>query len=891
MAFPSEMALQTSPLFYSLAHSPSSLSVRDVTLVCEDGREYCHSLILAASSSMWKEMLPPDLSHHIVLLPHVRLELLRPLIRFLYTGLATPASEKAGDIGSLLGAILPHLNLKVSNKSLTVEAQYVDPDTETRDMTGYLAVSQTDIMTSWAREFEEDYHESLPEDTQLIRSTSIEDKAEPDPLLINENIFQSGTMKKDDNKSCSVCGKVFLYPKDVKKHELVHQQTFPFCCKLCKKGVRNISNMYKHLRVKHLLTEDLKANILNANGNQYVDPKEVIAQNLATGSILPSFLDMEYVVAQGSKGFNKKGVSLYQCLVCDKLVTKYALKNHLSMHKGGNQYKCDRCPKSYSTNSAFSNHKVTCHQDLGGKTFNCSNCFKNFRSVRARDHHIISCHKKDSKKKIVFECRLCNKIFGYKNNLTSHHRTVHGLEGKKILEYNCKHCKETIKGKLKLSKHMITSHPEATGELCDLCGKSFTTEMKLLRHVSVHKTRERNLHCSFCPKKFFRKDILSVHEKIHTSPVVCKECGKKFPEERYLENHMLLHLEKNYDCMYCSKSFANQDLLKKHYEVHNDSLSHVCHFCLKRFQSKLDLKKHKTDHSSQFPLKCHVCHKGFLHDSQLEKHVDVVHSKAVKMLIFCQHCEDEHIIPCKEFSNLYSLKRHLARHKCSIAMKTNETCEICAKDPETYYKLKNHIRLNENKKVLPCDQCDKKFKTMQDLNTHRVVHTGQKPYSCHLCGVKFTQRCSLKTHYLRHKQGTVGLPTFQCTVCRKACRTYAALKSHQKSHQTGSPTLGSSRVLDFGPDVGESFPHIIFQSEAGLPLLGLDSNQQFQVTTINIGGEELETETEGELDSFIVEPTLVGMSRSGLGLVAGPGADYKIQIVDDPTISDQAEVD
>merc|ERR1711974_389675 len=131
--------------------------------------------------------------------------------------------------------------------------------------------------------------------------------------------------------------------------------------------------------------------------------------------------------------------------------------------------------------------------------------------------------------------------------------------------------------------------------------------------------------------------------------------------------------------------------------------------------------------------------------------------------------------------------------------------------------------------------------------------------------------CNLKTHYQRHKQGTVGVRAFQCSLCHKACKTYAALKSHQKSHQQGG-------VLMQG---GGTFPHLVFQSEPGLPLLSLDSSQQFQVTTINIDNQEPEVETAGGLEGLIMEPGLVGLARGSLGIVEEGGGEYKIQIIDD----------
>jgi len=900
----------------------------DVELVCMDGSLVCHSTMLAAASNMWRQILESLKSQLgilelvTVLLPDMPCILVSGVLGLLYSGnMERTSTSELDQTIKLISQIFPDLNLAVGEENseclvlevtlnncnnilvpattleTVVTHQHHHPaveDEQERNLEGYLRSGQTETMIKWSKAETSENECDLFSDTATamdlnedglgdpIENTEpIEDntnvmsaKENTDPaefLNMNKNFLNIAEDSKKDNKSCHECGKVFLYPKDLKKHMLVHMKIFPFCCKLCQKGVRTISNMYKHLRQRHFLTDDLKSYILDDQGNQYIDVKEAIKKEVAEGRIDPELLTVEKVMERGSVGHNKNGVTLYQCLVCDQHVTKYSLKNHLSVHNGEDSYKCDICSKSYYTNSALSNHKINIHQQQKGKHFKCSNCYRTFRSLLVRDHHMLNCMQVDpSKKKTAFECRLCNKMFGYKNNLVSHQKTFHGFLGKKILEYPCKHCGEIIRGKLKLSKHIIAAHPDAKGELCDLCGKSFATEIKLLRHISVHKSRERNLHCSYCPKKFFRRDVLNVHEKVHTSPVICTECGKKFPEQRYLDNHMVLHAEKKYECHYCPRSYVTEELLKKHYKTHSNTLSHNCNFCPKGFRSKSELNKHKLEHSDEFPLKCSICHKGFLHDSQLEKHIDIVHSKASKLVIFCQHCPADGT--GQEFSSLYSLKRHLARHKCALVTK-DQKCDICEKDPETYYKLRNHIKINQSKKILPCINinCDKKFKTLQELNIHSVVHTGQKPFSCQLCGEKFTQKCSLKTHYNRHKTGTVGLGSFTCTTCNKTCKTFAALKSHSRSHdQNAASTTPSTSMISSSltpADQPGAFPNILFQPD----LLSLDQLAQFQVTTINIEGLEV---NQGDNENLI---TL----EQGVATLVGEVGEYKIQIIDD----------
>ena len=837
----------------------------DCVIVCQDGKVQCHSTMLLVASPMWRRIMDPvaqEESSVTLLLPDFSCQTVTTFLEILYRG-GTSQSDQAvlQDTLSLVQIFLPQLSL-VRKRCLVLESvldsqEPPEPPDLEPEMTvdnvmmrnGYRKYEETERISCWEKENEKTGSENISPNILA---------PPPEPALARINL-SFGTEKKKENKSCQECGKTFLYPKDLKKHMLVHMKIYPLRCKICQKGVRTTSNMYKHLRQSHFITEDLKSYILDDKGNVFIEQSELLKKKVAEGKVNPEYLSAEKIMERGSVGKNKNGVNLYQCLICDKSVTKYSLKNHLSVHTGADCYKCELCPKTYYTKSALLNHNVNHHQDQKSKVFKCSNCSRTFRSVLVRDHHQQNCVQSDSsKRKAAFECRICNKIFGYKNNLVSHQKALHGFVGKKILQYECKYCKETIKGKLKLSKHIISQHPDAEGDLCDLCGKSFKTETKLMRHIAVHKTRERNLHCSFCPKKFFRKDILTVHEKLHTNPLVCTECGKKFPEQRYLDSHKVLHAEKKFECEVCQKMFATQELLKKHAETHSELKSHICKLCLKGFRTKVELSKHQLEHSNVYPLRCEICEKGFLHDSQLEKHVDTVHNKSSKLVMFCQHCPSDET--AAKFSSLYSLKRHLCKHKCPLALH-EEDCQICRRDEESYYKLKNHIRTNQSRKVLPCKNCNKMFRTVQELNVHSVVHSGSKPFSCDICQEKFTQKSSLKTHYLRHKAGTVGSKSYSCSQCGKLCKTFAALKSHSKSHEK------EEQGQQCAPDLtspASPLPQLIFQPD----LLSLDPLSQIQVTTINIGA--LHTERPPEDD--------------GVGLVAtlvGEAGEYKIQIIDD----------
>ena len=301
------------------------------------------------------------------------------------------------------------------------------------------------------------------------------------------------------------------------------------------------------------------------------------------------------------------------------------------------------------------------------KKIKCGFCPKSFNSLVIAKHHETSCEEKSKnidkeKGRQFFECKICLKVFGYKPNLLAHQKTIHGLAvGQLRKKFPCKYCSEVFKGKIRLSKHITSCHPDASGELCDLCGKSFPTEDRLLRHTAIHTSRVRELQCSFCPKKFFRKDVLHVHEKVHTNPLICTHCGKKFPEKRYLETHILkLHSAKKFECPYCLKGYSTAELLKKHLTVHDKVLEHQCSHCSKRFKTKQEVKRHLLLHMAagpnSLPLKCDTCHKGFLSESKLQSHIDKVHTKTSKLLMYCQHCELVNNVTA-EFNAIYNLSK------------------------------------------------------------------------------------------------------------------------------------------------------------------------------------------------------------------------------------------
>lgn len=84
-----------------------------------------------------------------------------------------------------------------------------------------------------------------------------------------------------------------------------------------------------------------------------------------------------------------------------------------------------------------------------------------------------------------------------------------------------------------------------SGVLCKFCGKSFPDVGSLIAHLPAH-TGDRPFKCEFCGKAFKLRHHMKDHCRVHTGerPFRCALCGKTFSRSTILKAHEKTHYPK-----------------------------------------------------------------------------------------------------------------------------------------------------------------------------------------------------------------------------------------------------------------------------------------------------------------------------------------------------------
>ncbi len=80
------------------------------------------------------------------------------------------------------------------------------------------------------------------------------------------------------------------------------------------------------------------------------------------------------------------------------------------------------------------------------------------------------------------------------------------------------------------------------------------------------ESHTNNYMCKECLKFFRNEKVYLFHMKIHTNPISCPHCDKKFSGMTFnYKTHISKHTkENNYNCKFCEKTFISNTVLTQH---------------------------------------------------------------------------------------------------------------------------------------------------------------------------------------------------------------------------------------------------------------------------------------------------------------------------------------
>ena len=277
-------------------------------------------------------------------------------------------------------------------------------------------------------------------------------------------------------------------------------------------------------------------------------------------------------------------IGRFQCKECGMgFPENYQLQRHFVRHSGQRNFACDQCDKTYKSAFLLKEHKYI---HTGERPYECNKLSLFNTHKRMHEGRI-----KDRKK---LHCDQCEFMTPDRNLLVEHKWGHSGLR-----PLVCDICQKTFGKKSILRSHKLT-HSQEKLFSCDQCGKSFKCKVYLKIHIKTLHTHQddRPFACGQCDATFKKQGTLLGHVKaIHKGikENVCDECGKPFAKLYDLKLHQQSHLDKRpYACDLCTNSFADQQRLRRHKEIHKvwHRNPHGCSSCYKSYIRVRDLKKH-----------------------------------------------------------------------------------------------------------------------------------------------------------------------------------------------------------------------------------------------------------------------------------------------------------
>uniref|UniRef100_A0A336MUZ6 CSON007143 protein n=1 Tax=Culicoides sonorensis TaxID=179676 RepID=A0A336MUZ6_CULSO len=381
-----------------------------------------------------------------------------------------------------------------------------------------------------------------------------------------------------------------------------------------------------------------------------------------------------------------------------------------------------------------------------------------------------------------------------------------------ILNFTCDHCNKKFESKSILKHHLKlhaqyfeNTHQSSQGiQFCDFCTLEFQNNEELIKEHYLKTHRKASKKCRLCDSHFGSNSLRKTHEQFfhEIQSMNCTSCFFGYQSQKEIKNHYLTcHDDDKNKCGHCDRNFITKIGMIDHLlESHSNliakklckSLQLLLKISSKNIQGNCNARKNLQKNNKN-NFKCSHCEKNFTSEKLMKLHEIRQHiaSKEDDPGYFCKMCQK---IYMKRASGLRHVKRvhenqsntkpRSLKNFNSVPIEEGVSCEQCDEQFVNGSALISHLKKThlDQELIFQCGVCERRTKTFAALREHvEAVHEKKLVYTCDICGKGFTRKTGLRTH-MRVNHMTVR--NYACPICDQRFAQQNQLNVHVKIHAT-----------------------------------------------------------------------------------------------------------